>query len=849
LIFKRITKWKKERKLKAYRAFVERVNHTDPANRMKGREVTSDELSEMFAAFKDRADIGNSVDEMLPQVFATIREAARLTLGIRPYDVQVLGGLALCNGAIAEMATGEGKTLTAAFAVFVQYLKGRQVHICTANEYLAQRDANALLRLYRLMGLKVGVVRMEQSREEKQFIYGCDVVYGTHTTFAMDYLADHLARHPNEVVQVRGLGFALVDEADSVLIDDARVPVVLTASRPADTSLYDFIAALVKTLTRAADANGEGHFWVDGKDRQAVLTDAGYETVTAELIAAELLPADDASHYGYEHQQLLQKVTSALGARHILHRDQHYVVQNGAIVLVDELTGRLVPGRSWDGGLQQAIEAKEGLELSPESLVLGRITLQHYFKLYQAFAGMTGTATSEAEELMAVYGLDVIEVPTNKPCIRVDEPDRFYRTQAEKMNAVVSDIEARHAKGQPILVGTASIEQSEQLAALLVLAGLPHQVLNARQHEREADIIADAGAPGAITVSTNMSGRGVDIILGGSPDAELRRRWAAMGEEAWNALTGAEQKALVDAIRAEKAVAADQVRQAGGLHIIGMERYESRRMDRQLRGRAGRQGDPGSTCFYISFEDPLVENFAGEKIRGILAQLDIKAGDELESKLVKNAIDSAQRQVEARSAAARKHLVTFDEVVNKQRLVIYAQRDEILHAEDLSGWIVQLRDEQAELLCAQYAAENEIPEGWDLAGLRGALKEYGVELQATDAALRELEGDDLLTLVKAEMAQQHAVAAAQVPAENLPNVERFVVLTMMDQNWFNHLDDLADLRRGINLRVHAKEDPQQAYKKDAFLAFERLLGDIKVGMVTRALTWRLSSTEQAPEAA
>jgi preprotein translocase subunit SecA len=842
-MFKRITKWKKERKLRNYRTLVGKVAELDLRARLTLTEMTDEMLKERFLELKDRVAVGNDLADVLPDVFAHVREAALRTLGIRAYDVQIMGALALCNGAVAEMATGEGKTLTAAFAAFVQFLQDKQVHIHTANEYLADRDATALLKLYRLMGMNVGVARLEQTREEKQLVYSCDVVYGTHAVFAMDYLADHLARHPNEVVQVRGLGFALVDEADSLLIDEARVPVVLTAARPADVSLFQTLAGLAKTLTRAADVRGEGHFFVDGKDRQVVLTEAGYDAVNAALIEAGLLSADESKHYAFEHQQLLQKMTVTLGAHNLLHRDQHYIVQDGAIVLVDELTGRLVPNRSWDGGMQQALEAKEGLQLSPESQVLGRITLQHFFKLYEGLAGMTGTAATEAEELMAVYGLDVIQIPTNKPRVRIDESDRFYRTQAAKMDAVVADIEARHAKGQPVLVGTASIEQSEQLSAVLSAKGLVHEVLNAREHAREADVIAQAGAPGAITVSTNMSGRGVDIILGGNPDGELRRRWYAMGADAWNALTGAEQKAIVDEIRGHCAIAADTVRNAGGLHIIGMERYESRRMDLQLRGRAGRQGDPGSTCFYISFEDPLVENFAGEQIRGILAQLDVKPGDELESKLVKKSIDSAQRQVEGRAADGRKQLIAYDEVVNKQRAVMYAQRDDILRSDDLHGWIVQLRDEQAELLVARYAADA-IPEGWDLAGLRRALLDYGVELPSTDAQLRELEDDELLALVKAALAEQHAIAAAQVPAENLNNAERYVVLLMLDHNWFAHLDDLAELRRGINLRVHAKQDPQQEYKKDAFKAFEALLDDIKVGMVTRALTWRLSQSEE-----
>jgi preprotein translocase subunit SecA len=842
-MFKMLEKWKQDRKLKGARAILAEVN----AKEEPLTALSDEELQSRFVDFRTCVANGDDVEAMVPEVLATVSEAAFRVLRLRPYNVQVLGGIALCHGAIAEMSTGEGKTLTATFAAFVEHLRGRQVHVCTANDYLAQRDAHTLFKLYQFMGLKVGVVRMGQPKDEKQLVYSCDVVYGTHMAFAMDYLADHLARHPNDRVQLRGLGFALVDEADSVLIDDARVPVVLTAQRPVSGSLYQDINTFVQTLTRAPDGEGEGDFWIDGKDRQAMLTEAGYDKVNAHLIKTGLLSADETEHYAADHQSLLHRVASALAARHILHRDQHYVVQNGQVVLVDELTGRLTPGRSWDAGLQQAIEAKEGLELSPETTVLGRITLQHYFQLYQGLAGMTGTASTEAEELGEVYGLPVVEIPTNKPNVRVDEPDRFYRTQADKMAAVVEDIIARHANGQPVLIGTASIEQSEALSAMLTEKGLTHEVLNARQHEREAEIIAQAGMPGAITVSTNMSGRGVDIILGGNPDGELRRRWEEMGEQAWNALTGEEQKALVAGIRAAQAVAAAQVREAGGLHIIGMERYESRRMDRQLRGRSGRQGDPGSTCFFISFEDPLVENFAGEKIRAILAQLDIKPGDELESALVRKAIDSAQRQVEARSADARKGLMQFDEVLNEQRRVIYAQRDEIMLDENLSSWISRLRDEQVELLCEQYCPASQVQEGWDLKGLSDALLIYGVSFEPDDE-LRELEAEDLRDQVKAMLAERHAEAASQVPPENLDNAERFVVLTMLDQNWIQHLEALAELRRGINLRVHAKEDPQRAYKKEAFKLFERMLDDIKVGMVSQALSWRLQADEPTNDA-
>lgn len=832
---KSIENWMKARKLKGYRALLARVAERD----IETAAMPDAALRSRFDDFRAQADAGTDVETLLPVVFATVREATRRVLKLWPYESQLLGAFVLSHNAIAEMGTGEGKTLTAAFVAFVQHLWGRKVHICTANDYLAQRDARTLYSLYQFMGLSVGVVRQDQPVAEKKLVYGCDVVYGTHVTFAMDYLSDHLARTANDVVQPRGPFFALVDEADSVLIDDARIPVVLTTTRAVDPAQYALFFELAQSLTRAPDERGEGDFWVDGQNRQAVLTDAGYERVNARLIELGLLPQDETEHYTAEHHHLLYRVTTALAAQHLLFRDQHYVVQDGAIVLVDELTGRLTPGRSWDAGLQQSLETKEGLALSPESMVLGRITLQHYFRLYEGLAGMTGTAVQEAEEFETVYGLDVVEIPPNKPCIRVDEPDRFFRTQAAKMDAVVEDVVARHAKGQPVLIGTASIEQSEELSARLGAMGLKHEVLNARHHEREADIIAQAGVPGAITVSTNMSGRGVDILLGGNPDGELARRWYEMGEDAWNALSGAEQKAIVDEIRATCAAAADKVRDAGGLHIIGMERYESRRMDRQLRGRAGRQGDPGSTCFYLSFEDPLVENFAGERIRSILAQLDVKPGDALESALVRKAVDSAQRQMEGRAADIRKYLVKYDEVLDAQRRVLYAQRDEILRDADMSSWLELLRDKRAAEICERFVPESMVQEGWDLEGLVRALALYGIDIEP-DESWREHESDEMVEFVKELLAEQYAQVSSQVPAENLANAQRYSVLAMVDQYWFMQLEALNELRRGINLRAHAKEDPQHAYKKEAFKMFARLLEDIREGLVVQALTWRLS---------
>ena len=841
-MFKFLANWKQARQLKPYRKFVDQVNRLEATV----ASLSDEGLQDRFANFRIQLQAGEPTELYLPDIFATIREAAKRVLRKRPYDVQLMGALALCQHAIAQMGTGEGKTLTAAFAVLVQYLHGTPVHVCTANDYLAERDANALFRLYAFFGLTAGIVRQGQPLAEKRLVYGCDVTYGTHQSFAQDYLADHLVRHPSELVQVKGRGFVLVDEADSVLIDEARVPVVVTTEQPSDAALYELFARWAQQLSRAASAAEPGDFWIDAQDRQAVMTDEGYERVTGWMVAEGLLTDDEAARYSTEHQQLLHKMTAALSARHLLHRDQHYVILEGALVLVDELTGRLLPGRRWDAGLQQALEAKEGLDISPESLVLARITLQHYFKLYQGLCGMTGTAATEAEELREVYGLAVVEIPPNQPSIRLDERDRVFPTQAAKLAAVVEAIQARHAVGQPVLVGTASVEQSEQLSALLQKKGLAHEVLNARQHAREAAIIEEAGRWGAITVSTNMAGRGVDILLGGSPDAELQRRWAAMGEAAWDALTSQQQKALVDEIRATCATEGDKVRAVGGLHIIGMERYESRRMDQQLRGRAGRQGDPGSTCFYLSFEDPLIENFAGERIRGLMAQLDVKSGDVLESALVKKAIDSAQRQVEGRSATVRKQLMKYDEVLSEQRRVYYEQREELVSTENFHAWLAQWREREVEALCARYAGEADLPEAWNLAELSEALARYGVELEA-DPALRELEAYELKSLLQQRMGERHAQTAAQVPAENLDHVERYIVLGVMDHYWLTHLEELAQLRKGIHLRGHAKEDPQQAYKREAFLLFERMLETIRVELLVRAMTWRMAGgAEPAP---
>lgn len=831
-MFKMFSKWSEGRKLKLLRQQVEAVAACEAAL----KDLTDDELKGRTATFNDMLASGKSMDVLLPEVLATAREAARRALGLRPYDTQVMGAIGLLNGAILEMGTGEGKTLTAPMAAYVSFLQGVPVHVSTANEYLAERDASMMTRVYQLLGMTVGVLRQAQTPQVKQQVYRCDVVYGTHNEFAMDYLRDNLARHPGHRVQ-RVLGMVIVDEADAALIDDARTPVTMSAYTPADESLYRAVAEMAKLLTRTADENGEGDFYIDYTLRAAVLTEAGYDRAAVLFAERGLIPADHPEAlYSTEHQHLLHRLTSSLAAHHMLHADQHYVVHEGQITLVDALTGRLLPGRRWDSGLQQAMEAKEGLPISPEAHTLGSVSLQNYFRMYRKLAGMTGTAMHDAEELQSVYGTPVVVIPPNKPSQRIDQPDRIFPTTAEKMEALLADVKARHANQQPILIGTASIEQSETLSAKLTELGLPHEVLNARQHAREAEIIAQAGRPGAITVSTNMAGRGVDIVLGGNVNLDIFLMQTGIGVEAWNQLTREEQESRIQTVRDAQKVRAEQARQAGGLHIIGLERYESRRMDRQLRGRAGRQGDPGSTAFYLSFEDPLIENFAGEQIRTMMRVLEVKAGDELETKMLMKAVDAAQRQIEGHAAAMRKQLIQYDEVLSSQRKAIYELRNSVLDASDVHEFMGKLRDDMAAKLAEEYASERAMPEEWDLNGLIGEVERFKAKLPA-EAELRKLESEDIADRVRLAMAMRHEEASKQLEDAQSRDAERWAVLAAVDRLWIAHLDELDQLRKGIHLRGFAKEDPKQAYKKEAFAMFSRLLDGIRYDVVHAALTW------------
>lgn len=792
-----------------------------------------------------RAD-GRGTERLVPKAFALVRESIKRVLGLTPYDTQVLAGLALYRGHIVEMATGEGKTLAAPFAAFAHVvLAGRQVHVCTANEYLAQRDASMLLPLYRFLGLSLAVSLEEHPSEVTRGAHTHDVVYSTHRALAQGFLRDSLVRSPEGAVMPRQLGAVIVDEADAALIDEARSPVVLTGDVPADQAAYAAIHHIATQLVRAPNAEGEGDFWADGKDKVCLLTERGYDRAHQLLLAAGVL-APDAREYGDEHNALLLKLGSALAARHLLLEGQHYVVDNGAIVLIDGATGRLARGMRWDAGLHQALEVKEGLPVSPDAVPLARITLQHFFRGYEVLSGMTGTAMDDVEELQQVYGLPVIALPPNKPVQRVDEPERFYRTQAAKLDAVVADISAAHSKGQPVLIGTASVEQSAELSQRLRAAGLVHEVLNATNHAREAEIIASAGAPGAITVSTSMAGRGVDILLGGNLRLDIFRAMRSAGQEAWAALGGDGQAREIARLTAQQADRAAQVRAAGGLRVIGLERYESRRQDRQLRGRCGRQGDPGETVFYLSLEDGLVESFAGERIRAILAMLDVKPGDEFEYRLVKTAIDSAQREVEGRSQAARRQLMEYDGVLDAQRRVIYALRGELLHGEGLDELLERLIAQEASRVAKQHLREVDFPETWNYVGLRADLKKLGLDLAKTDEELADLGYGAVVQLMTVQMQVRRRLRLEQA-GDQRDQAQRLIALDVIDRLWMHHLEDISQLRRGIHLRQHAKVDPRQAYAMEAFELFGDLTESMKRSMVHRALTWVPAEAQQAVE--
>ena len=838
-----------DRLLKQYRKVVDRINALEPS-----LEGLSDEaLKAKTDAFRQRLAAGETLDALLPEAFAVVREASKRVMKMRHFDVQMVGGIALHNGKIAEMRTGEGKTLTATLPVYLNALSGKGVHVVTVNDYLANRDAQWMARLYNFLGLSVGINLPQLPREEKQAAYASDITYGTNNEYGFDYLRDNMVYEPQDRVQ-RQLNFAIVDEVDSILIDEARTPLIISGQAEDHTAMYLAMRQVVPQLTLQVGEEdprtGEGiitpgDFTLDEKSRQVFLTEQGHEKAEQVLASMGLIP-EGASLYDPANITLMHHLNAALRAQHLYHRDQHYVLQNGEIVIVDEFTGRLMAGRRWSDGLHQAVEAKEGVQIQAENQTLASITFQNYFRLYGKLGGMTGTADTEAYEFQEIYGLETVVIPPNRKSQRDDQLDRVYKTAQEKYTAAIADIRECHERGQPVLVGTSSIENSELISQLLTQAKLEHQVLNAKQHAREADIVAQAGRPGMITIATNMAGRGTDIVLGGNVEKEVQ------AIEADESLSEEQRQSRIAALREEWKVTHEQVKAAGGLRIIATERHESRRIDNQLRGRSGRQGDPGSSRFYLSLDDPLMRIFAGDRVRAIMDRLKMPEGEAIEAGIVTRSIESAQRKVEARNFDIRKQLLEYDDVSNDQRKVIYQQRNDILDAQDLDAQIAALREGCFTDLVRQYVPEESVEEQWDLAGLQAVLRndwQIELDLQGKVQSSNAITDEDILEAVVAAVHAHFKSKLDLVGAEGFMPFERMVLLQSIDTHWREHLSALDYLRQGIHLRGYAQKQPKQEYKREAFELFGQLLDSVKNEVTRVLMNVQIQSGEQMQEAA
>ena len=838
-----------DRLLKQYRTTVARINALEPAY----EALTDTELKAKTQEFKVRVAGGESLDAILPEAFAVVREGSKRVMKMRHFDVQMLGGMSLHYGKISEMGTGEGKTLTSTLPVYLNALTGKGVHVVTVNDYLASRDARWMGQLYEFLGLTVGINTPNAPREEKQAAYGADITYGTNNEYGFDYLRDNMVYEAKDRVQ-RGLNFAIVDEVDSILIDEARTPLIISGQAEDHTALYIAINTVVPSLKRQEGEldlrTGEGvitpgDFTVDEKAQQIVLTEEGHERAEQLLADLQLIPAGS-SLYDPANITLVHHLYAALRANHLFHRDQHYVVQDGEIVIVDEFTGRLMSGRRWSDGLHQAVEAKEGVSIQAENQTLASITFQNYFRLYSKLSGMTGTADTEAYEFQEIYGLETVVIPPNRQSRREDQQDRVYKTTQEKYVAAIEDIRECYERGQPVLVGTTSIENSEIIAELLVKANLPHQVLNAKQHAREADIVAQAGRAKMITIATNMAGRGTDIVLGGNIDKALD---AVRHDES---LDDAAKEQQIAALKAQWKVDHEAITALGGLRIIATERHESRRIDNQLRGRSGRQGDPGSSRFYLSLDDALMRIFAGERVKAIMDRLKMPEGEAIEAGMVSRSIESAQRKVEARNFDMRKQLLEYDDVSNDQRKVIYQQRNAILDAQDLNAQIASLREGTFEDLVRTYVPRESVEEQWDIAGLQKVLTdEWRLELDLTQhiAAAQSMTDDDIVAAVVEAANASFALKVEQVGAESFTHFERMVLLQTIDTQWRDHLSSLDYLRKGIHLRGYAQKQPKQEYKREAFELFGQMLDAVKNEVTQTLMTVRIQSSEQLDEAA
>ena len=814
-VLKKLFGSRNDRLLKTYQKNVRLINQLEPDLERLSDEALKSKTSE----FKERLASGETLDNVLAEAFAVVREASKRVLQMRHFDAQLLGGMALHEGKISEMRTGEGKTLVATLPAYLNALSGSSVHVITVNDYLANRDAQWMGKVFEFLGMTVGVNLSGQDHDQKQSAYGADITYGTNNEFGFDYLRDNMVFQKADKVQ-RDLTFAIVDEVDSILIDEARTPLIISGQADDNTELYKKINSIASKLKRSETEEEDGDFTVDEKSQQVVLTEIGYENAEQFLSAGGLL-TDEGSLYDPSNISLIHHVYAALRAHNLFNKDQHYVVQNQEIVIVDEFTGRLMSGRRWSDGLHQAVEAKEGLNIQKENQTLASITFQNYFRMYEKLSGMTGTADTEAFEFQQIYGLETVIIPTHRDMIRDDKMDQIYKTSKERYDAVLNDIKDCYTRGQPVLVGTTSIENSELISSLLDKAKLPHQVLNAKQHDREAEIVAQAGRPKVITIATNMAGRGTDIVLGGMPaDSDEDGEW---------------QKRH------------DEVLDLGGLHIIGTERHESRRIDNQLRGRSGRQGDPGSTRFYLSLEDSLLRIFASDRVAAIMERLKLPEGEPIEHPWVTKAIENAQRKVEARNFDIRKQLLEFDDVANEQRKVIYEQRNDLLDSIDTVDMVAGMRDGSIEDLVDSFVPQGALEEQWDVPGLEKALRaDYTLEVDLSELMeeAAELEPQHIVDEIKDKAQKFYEEKMVDAPGDAVQQYERSVMLQSIDSHWREHLAALDHLRQGIHLRGYAQKNPKQEYKREAFELFSLLLQTVRNEVTKLLMSVRIRSAEE-----
>ena len=840
-ILRKIFGSRNDRLLKQYQREVMAINALEPAM----QALSDDALRAKTAEFKQRVAAGTSLDELLPEAFAVVREAGVRALGMRHFDVQLVGGMALHKGKIAEMRTGEGKTLMATLPVYLNALSGKGVHLVTVNDYLARRDAEWMGKLYGFLGLTTGMNLPDMESVGKQAAYACDITYGTNNEFGFDYLRDNL-EHEKTGRRQRPLNFAIVDEVDSILIDEARTPLIISGQADDHTETYYRMNEVAPLLTAMAsepktdEPEPPGDFWVDEKGHQVHMGEKGFEHAEEILARLKLLP-EGGSLYEAQNISLMHHLYAALRAHHLYHRDQHYVVQDGEVIIVDEFTGRLMSGRRWSDGLHQAVEAKENVPIQAENQTLASITFQNFFRMYTKLAGMTGTADTEAYEFQEIYNLETVIIPTNQPMVRIDRLDQVYRTEREKHNAIVADIKDCYARGQPVLVGTTSIENSELLSSLLEKEKLPHQVLNAKQHAREAEIVAQAGRPKAVTIATNMAGRGTDIVLGGNVEKQVD-----MVRQTEN-LTDTEKEQRDSKLKTEWQSLHDAVIAAGGLHIVGTERHESRRVDNQLRGRSGRQGDPGSSRFYLSLEDPLLRIFAGDRVKAIMDRLNMPDGEAIEAGIVSRSIESAQRKVEARNFDMRKQLLEYDDVANDQRKVVYQQRNEVLDADEIGAAIDALRDGEFTSIVRTCVPAESVEEQWELESLEAVLRDdWGIDAPVKQWVAADQRLDDLAIVerVTAEATRVYVAKQAEIGRDSWASFERSVMLQAVDHHWREHLAALDQLRQGIHLRGYAQKNPKQEYKREAFELFQTFLDTVKHEVTKTLMTVRVRTREE-----